>query len=89
MQKQVRRIVEDYFKLKEFAYENNFEMDELYDHWVEQMAKYLNKHFKKRMRRTTSDLLELCEDNEVLTTAIKDYFCARKVLICEKDCDNV
>lgn len=78
MEKQVRDIMDDYYRLVSFAGDNAFEIGDLFDDWAKTNGKRLSKvvkaKMKKKMKKVCEDLVEMCEDNDEMKSAIQEYF---------------
>ncbi len=74
----VNSIVNDYngfaFECSRTGVDMEANDDKLYKEWLDALSKKIAKKIAKNLSK---DLVDLCEDNEVMAQAIEEYFCTR------------
>jgi hypothetical protein len=78
LEKTMLLIIREYRKFMEFIDTNNFDHSDWYNSDKELIQHLMSSGCWEDLR---DDLKTLCEDNEVLATAIKEYFSENQ---CEK-----
>jgi hypothetical protein len=63
----IEHIVKEYNTLIEFCEKSGFDLSEYYEEWKAKTS----QEFAQKIQK---DLMEMCEDNEVMRECIREYF---------------